>query len=610
MQLDQTGPAGLPAAQPHAAAAERPGSLVAEVLRLMGARWRIGWNGFRRGARWRRIVYLVVLLAVAFLSSVALLVSFVLTRFLVEVGESPREADVLVNSALSGGLTLSFMVSFTVALAALYLSKDLDLLLSAPMPRPAVFAAKLLAGIAPAMLMIQAITAVPLIGHGLAQDYGNAYYLAMLASLLLLPLLPTAIGGTLVALIVRHVSAQRVGEVVGLLVVAMTMSIALVLGSARQLQEALTVRDLIGVLSRFRNPWSPAEWLTRAMVGSATGDASMAFGWFGLVIVVSLFCLLPLVLVSGRIYEEGWLKMHSAARRSELRSGIWPWARVDRASDLGQPSGLLRFLPQPTVAVLRKDLRVIPRDVTNMAQVLSPLAIGVFFILQQLLYPIRFGSEGMAQPFVRPILAMLSAAIAAGVASMILTRFGLTAFSFEGRSYWVLKGAPIARGELVVGKFLVAYIPYLLLGGGLVLALELARAFSDARLFDTAILPAMQETLDPALLLYGFFVVAAVGAGTIAITLAIGAARPNMRWDTPHEMLSPDVGCLSLVLYGGFGGVTGIALALPMAISRFDMLGGTPLVWIAGLTLGLASTAVAVGGGLWVTAAELDSIGE
>ena len=162
----------------------------------------------------------------------------------------------------------------------------------------------------------------------------------------------------------------------------------------------------------------------------------------------------------------------------------------------------------------------------------------------------------------------------------------------------------------MLGKFLVAYIPYLILGGGLVLLLELARALSDARLFDAPLTVALAQTFDPPLLAYAFFVVALVGAGTVAITLAIGAARPNMRWDTPHEMLTPDVGCLSLVLYGGYGAVTGLALGLPMAVSRFAMLPGRPFLWAAGLGLGLVVTAVAVSGGLWVTAGELDAIGE
>ena len=41
------------------------------TLRLMAARWRIAYNSFVRGARWRQLTYLLVVLALAFLGLVA-----------------------------------------------------------------------------------------------------------------------------------------------------------------------------------------------------------------------------------------------------------------------------------------------------------------------------------------------------------------------------------------------------------------------------------------------------------------------------------------------------------------------------------------------------------
>jgi ABC-2 type transport system permease protein len=384
----------------------------------------------------------------------------------------------------------------------------------------------------------------------------------------------------------------------------------MVLGSARQIQDAVSLRDLLGLFDRFRNPYSPAEWLTRAVASSGRHDAQDALLWFGIVLGISALAYVPVLMVSGGMYYEGWLKMQSAAQRSELKRNWLPWSRTDRAIDLNRPSGLFRFLSPPTVAVLRKDLRVIPRDLTNMAQVLSPLAIGLFFVLQQLLYPVRFGSEDLPQDFVVPLLSMLSAGVAAGVSAMIMTRFGLTAFSFEGRSYWIIKSSPIGRRELVNAKFLAAYLPFLMLSGGLIILLEIARAFSDARLFGDELIFATLSAIDLPMMLYAFFVTAVVGAGTVAITLAIGAARPNMRWDTPHEMLTPDIGCMSIVLYGGYGAVTGVSLALPAAVSRFSVIEAPWLIWGWGLGAGLALTAIAVVGGLRVAAGELDAIGE
>jgi hypothetical protein len=245
-----------------------------------------------------------------------------------------------------------------------------------------------------------------------------------------------------------------------------------------------------------------------------------------------------------------------------------------------------------------------------MAQVLSPLAIGVFFILQQLLYPMRIGGADRLQPFTAPLLSMLSAAVATGTSAMIMSRFGLTAFSSEGKAYWVVKGAPIGRRQLLVAKYLVGYVPYLLLGAGLILLLNLARAISDARLVDLPWLQAVLSQLQPDMIAYGMVVMAVVGAGILAITLALGTARPNMRWDTPHEMLTPDVGCLSLVLYGAYIAVAGTALGLPAAVSGFPVLSRAPLLWLLGLVVGLGLTALVILGSYWLARAEVDAVGE
>jgi ABC-2 type transport system permease protein len=588
---------------------------------LLAARWRIAANSLSRAARWRRLTYLLVGSSLAFLTLVALLSSYVVTRAIIELTKSPALADVVVSSVLTGAFILSFLLSFTIALAALFLSKDLDLLLSAPVGRTSVFASKLIGGLLPAQLIVLGLALIPLVGHGLAMQYdhnvlgvhvhyGPSYYLAVLLALALMPWLPAAVGALAVLLIVQRVSAHRLGEIVGLMVVAMTLSIALVAGSANQLQQAVTVRDLIAILGRIRYPYSPAEWLTIAVAASGRHDYALALRWFGMLALLSLVMLVPLTLAADRLYYDGWLRMQSADQRTSARRARLPWNRVDRAASLGRPSGWLAWLSAPAVAIVRKDLRIIPRDLTNMAQVLSPLAIGLFFVLQQLLYPVRLGGANNPQPFLTPLLVMLAAGVAAGVSAMIMARFGLTAFSLEGLAYWVVKSAPIGRRQLILAKFLVAYIPYLLLGGFLIVLLNGARAISDALAAGGPFGQALLAGLDPGLLLYSGFVLAVMGVGILSINLALGAARPNLRWDTPHEMLTPDVGCLSLGLYGAYGLVAGLTLALPAAVSGFPVVRLTSLLWWVGIALGLGVTAIVAAGSFRLALQEVDAIGE
>ncbi|MEO8082860.1 MAG: hypothetical protein ABI780_03500 [Ardenticatenales bacterium] len=587
---------------------------------LVRSRWTIFWNTIARGARWRRLTYgivagglVVICLALGVLgwgltSGLKLATTLDLSAADIAAGVDPRSAtDVILATAFSGAMLLAVMVGFTVSLAALYLARDLDMLLVSPVSRRAVFASKLLGGILPGFLLVGVITVLPLIGHGMANEYGASYWAALVVALVLTPVLPTAFGAVAVVFIVRRVPAHRLGEIVGLIVVAMTLAIVLLLGSANRLQETMTFQQVMAYLNRARSPYSPAEWLTRFLAASGRHDTATALRWLAINVGVAAAALVPLYAVSDRMYQEGWLRMHSANLRRVVRRGILWWQRPERAADLGRPSGLLARLPAPVVAMIRKDARLIPRDLTNAAQVLSPLAFGVFFVIQQLLYPLRIGGGESGTVYTQPVLTMFAAFVATGVASMVFSRVALTGISVEGKRWWLLRSAPLSAFQLVLAKFLVAFLPYGVLSGALILLFEGARLVRTAVDADMGLVAGLALVHVPSIL-YAWFASLVVGAGVVAVSLAVGAARPNLKWDSPHEMMTPDVGCLSILFYGAYAGVTSIALLLPGAVGGFPMLAHPWAFWLAGLTIGLGTTAVVVGGSLWLAAGEVPFI--
>ena len=126
--------------------------VVGKLLRL---RWLITYNGFRR-AKLRRKIGMLFLLALilAFLGFV-----FFISWFLLGFLRSPRLAELTVNVkplldsvpvlAVSAAFLTILVTSFGVLLQALYLSGDMDFLLSAPVPIRAVFITKLLQAVVP-----------------------------------------------------------------------------------------------------------------------------------------------------------------------------------------------------------------------------------------------------------------------------------------------------------------------------------------------------------------------------------------------------------------------------------------------------------------------------
>jgi ABC-2 type transport system permease protein len=104
---------------------------------------------------------------------------------------------------------------------------------------------------------------------------------------------------------------------------------------------------------------------------------------------------------------------------------------------------------------------------------------------------------------------------------MLLGRLAGMGFSQEGRSYWLLKTAPLTAGQLIGAKFLAAYLPALALSWLFLLAIGLLH--------------------QPG---FALVVVALCLAGNTGINLAFGIAGANLNWEDPRQMQRTSSSCL------------------------------------------------------------------
>ncbi len=112
----------------------------------------------------------------------------------------------------------------------------------------------------------------------------------------------------------------------------------------------------------------------------------------------------------------------------------------------------------------------------------------------------------------------------------LIARLALVAFSMEGKSYWILKTAPVSAGKQITAKFLMAYLPTLLLGWGYLLII----AFLQHA-------PGMT-------ILYGLPSIALILAGLGAINLALGVRGVNLTWTDPRKMENGVAGILGVII--------------------------------------------------------------
>jgi ABC-2 type transport system permease protein len=523
--------------------------LVDDSLLLASLRWRLAWNTFRSRKLILKIVTLVgmtaiVLWAGGFSGAVGLGAGWVLSRF------PQLELEPLLPGLILTGVTVLLLVSsFGVSLGSLFLSNDLDLLMTAPVDRRAVFITKILDGMATYYVMALVSSAPAMLTYGLGLGYGPLYYVLAMLAILATPLLPAAIGALLVMLVARFAPARRVREVMGLAAAVFGVACSVFgntsrfwarFGDGRPANGGLALEPLLEAARRLGDLPIPSIVAGKGLAAAGTGDLAGALvnlsGY--LILTVGTFALG--VWLADSLYAAGWVRMQGSGSASRSRQ---------RSAQQAARGGMLGGAAPP-LAIALKDWRVIPRDLRNFAQFLTPL------FLLPVLYLNFFGGRrgGMnlvdqANSFGQGQVSFTNAFVAAGIlftTSMIFTRIASTGISMEGKSYWLMKAAPISNRELLLGKFTSALVPFAILSTILFFSLAVWRGFS---------LPGM---------VYGWFGILLLGAGMLANDVGMSVPWANLNWDDPRRMSSGVGAFIAFVVSMGMALSAGLLLAGPL----------------------------------------------
>lgn len=558
------------AGTPHVA------GLWVSTWRLLRLRMRIWFSGFRRARRRNQIGQVVLLLLLIGVMAFV----FTMTKLVLDFLRSPDFIAVIPNLPdFSASLPVMMMgasfigilfTSFGVLLQALYLAGDMDFLLSAPVPIRAVFLSKLLQAILPNFGLICLLTLPMLFGLGAAEGYNFLYYPAVVLIIGALALAAAAIAGILVMGVVHFFPARRAAEILGFL----GAILAIVCSQSGQFFNNTEVSDVqiqqaATLVARFDTPWSPIAWAGRGVVGIGQGSVWPGLPMFFAAIALSVGVFVVALIAAERLYYSGWASVGAVATRRRR-----PRAAARLSQRRSRPASAWR-------AIVLKDFSVLRRDLRNLSQMVTPIIMGVIYAI--LLVRGRGepppgqgeAPEWFMEGF-RSLLVFANIGISLFVGWILSSRLGATAFSHEGRSYWVLKTAPIGPGQLLLAKYTVAYVPVAVLGGAFVLVLSLLRGVPIGDV------------------VYGLMAVLLCYAAITGVNLAFGVIGAVFDWEDPRRMMRGSVGCLSPLVSMATVGVCLLLFGGPVVVA--GMLGVSDLGGkLVGLALGgVASVACAV----------------
>lgn len=542
-------------------------AVIADTWLLLALRWQIGWNSFK-GRKTSTQVFSVLGGFVLFLffasvsAGAGLLAGALLRRF------PNGELEPVIPSLLLTGVALFLLIgSFGTALGSLFLSSDLDLLMTAPVDRKAVFVSKILNGMVWNYMLVFALAVPALITYGLGLGYGPAYYLLALITLLGTPLLPAALGAILVLLVARFAPARRVREVLGLMGALFGISCALIGQTSRFWLRSFTetgstdTEQFLGGLRGIIAWPLPPFMAGRGLEAAGRGDIVGALANLSVFLLLTFGVFALCVWAADFLYATGWVRMQSSgsARRSKQRA--------DKAA---RERGWLSRVPAD-VAIAIKDWKVVPRDLRNFAQMLAPL------IIWPILY-LNFtsgGRRGRGVPSADFFSNLDGVMMAVGVLIStvgLMSNIAFTSISREGKSWWLLKIAPVSAFELLRGKFLAAAVPYVVLSTLLMLG------------------AAIWRQLDPLWSLYGWLGVEVLGLGMLAVAVALSVPWAKLDWDDPRKMTSGWGSFAAFAIWFGMGLLGGLFLVLPVFFEALDPL-LAPLLALLGLICATAMSA-------------------
>ena len=450
-------------------------------------------------------------------------------RVLSYIGGFAEFAAPLTQQVLATVSTFIFTMllasNVVTALSIQYLSQDLALLATSPIPLPALYGARLILTLFQSSWMVL-IFSVPIFAAFAFTSISAPWFL-LGVGLVLPPLIVIAgVTGSLITSVLMSVfPARRVREMLVLLGAIFVGLLVLVIRvqQPERLLRPRAIYDVAEFFSAFQTPSSPmlpSTWAT-SVLSAARGAES--------------FPLMPLALL--------WMTAAAAvvigcwtARALYLRG--YSRAQESRPAKLSTLPLIDRFLEATTKpfelrlrSILLKDIKSFLRDTNQWSQLLLLLALIVIYLYNFYVLPSNFT---FATFQLQNLFSFLNLGLAGFVLSAVAVRFVFTSVSAEGPAFWIVRTSPVPLRRFLWSKFWISLPPLLLLSQILTLA---SNYFLGATTFMTI--------LASVSILFVTFGIVGMGVG-------MGAMFPRFKFENVTQIAGSSGGLLYMIASTSF----------------------------------------------------------
>ena len=533
-----------------------------ELIALLRPRFLSFRNGSAsRSAGNRRIRYLLFsAIALSFWIGAFLIFYRVLNYFqgIEEFG------DILARKLLSMVLLTFFSLlifsSIVTSLSKLYLSRDLLLVHSLPVPGARIFLARWLESTVDSSWMVIVFSLPVFLSYGIVYRAGPFFYVTAGMAVIPLCLIASAMSALAVVVAAVALPAGRIRTVFVFFGLLLVVSLLFVFRLMRP-ERLVNPDNFANLLLYFRemgtpgSPLMPTTWVFDSLTAALSGLWGETF--FHLALTWSCAAALVFVVtwVAGALYFAGYTKAQTTAEKLfPLRIGPRPRAH----HIIPRPFG-------PAWAFAGKEYRTFFRDQTQWPQLFLIAALIVLYLYNFSVLPL--GQSKIRTIYLQNIFSFLNMGLAAFVLTAVAARFVYPTVSFEVDAFWIVRAAPISLKSFLWVKFFVYYLPLLFLAEILIVSSNIL----------------LQVT--PFMMALSVVTVFLMVPGVVALGVGLGAAYPDCQSEKPAQSVRSVGGLLFVLRAAGFIATVIILEAGPvyqvfMADFHGRSLSGLQRIWL------------------------------
>jgi len=283
-------------------------------------------------------------------------------------------------------------------------------------------------------------------------------------------------------------------------------------------------------------PVFPNYWLAQGTLALADQRWGDFVYWLAMLISTALMLVQVCLWLIGPLYYRGWSLARESSSQVEIKGGRSLLDTIGRYLPVRTPSDR---------AMIVKDMKTFCRDPAQWTQLII-----LFSLLAIYIASIRNAASSTAAidillPKWQMILSFLNMGGTCFILSIFTTRFVYPMPSLEGKQYWIIGLAPIARTRLLWEKYFLSWFVSFTLA-------EALMVFSNVLL-----------RVSPYIMWLSTVTILFVSFGLTSLSIGLGALTPNFKEDNPARIANGLGGTVCVILSLIYLGAI-VALEVPL----------------------------------------------